>query len=334
MLDYLAIKLLGLEPSCYEAASAAEKRKIQLVLFAFSAVLALSLVSMYLTGLFISGRHVAAFFIGILGSFVLISIFRFSLILIKPRIVLLDQLNETVIQTTFKEKWQRLKGLFTRAAKLRFNGDMAVPGFTLVFRFLYLGLLAFVLIFPLTILLNWTSMMDYNQELRDDALRVYRETEQSHASERNKTIDSGELQQRMSWYERKVSREYFTMKLYTRAAQLSTFKPVTILVIFLFIFPHLALFGLMRNKKYTYVTALNAHFKKKIESDFEELKSRSLQIIRGKGHAPEKHDLSFLSKGNPYLTPNPESAERKNISFKEWQVELKKAQVSTNTAAN
>jgi hypothetical protein len=102
--DFLAISLLGLEPTCYEQASNSEKASIKLVLFSFSIILIFSLIATFIIGLFVSGNNWMAFLIAILGTYILISILRFSLILIKPEIKIFTQINEVVIKTTWKEK--------------------------------------------------------------------------------------------------------------------------------------------------------------------------------------------------------------------------------------
>ena len=159
MLEKFAIFLLGLEPKCYHSATQKEKSYINWVLFSFAAVLLSCLAAMFVIGLFVSGSQIVAFLIMLLGTFVFVSIFRFSLILIKPELTFLVKFNQTVLQTTWKEKWQQmvtgLKSWRNYFKTIRWNPDVAIPGFTLVFRLFYMGLLAFVLVLVLS---SWIAL--------------------------------------------------------------------------------------------------------------------------------------------------------------------------------
>lgn len=321
MLEKLAIYLLGLEPECYHTASQQEKSYINWVLFSFAAVLLSCLAAMFVIGLFVSGSQIVALLIMLLGTFVFVSIFRFSLILIKPELTFLVKLNQTVLQTTWKEKWQQiitsLKSWRSYFKTIRWNPDVAIPGFTLVFRLFYMGLLAFVLVFPITTIFHWQRTMSYNQELRDKALQVYTKglEEQSTLVAFESDISTSK---KLSWYENKVSGEYFTMQLFKYASTYPEFKLMLWFVGIILFLPHFFLFRMMRNKEFVYQAAVQAHFKQIIEANYTELEKSAKRVLAKYNlFEPEKH-LKFLQKGNPYQEKD-KPLVRENISFKDLQ---------------
>ncbi len=323
MTDAIAISLLGLEPKCYHQASATEKGSIKLVLFSFLVILILAMISTFVIGLFVSGRIYFAVPISLLGTYILISIFRFSLILIKPEIKFIRQLNENVIKTTWLEKWTKLKlALVTfrsRLKTIRWNTNVAIPGFTIFFRLLYLGLLAFVIIFPLTVLSNWTDATSYNEQLREKALLRYQESERAYQVQTKQFAADVEMNDRMNWYEEKVSHEFFTMKLFVRSMQYASFRLITFLVFGLFIIPHFLLFRLMRNPNYQYVPSVNAYFESIITSDFNTLQQEAKQVLKSKGLQVDALNLKFLTKNHPYLVEESVLKPLENVTWKSWK---------------
>ena len=326
MIDSFAISLLGLEPHCYQQASATEKGNIKLVLYAFVGICILSLMSTFLIGLFVSGRYYYALPISLLGTYILISIFRFSLILIKPEIKFISRLNEVVLKTTWKEKWAKFKSsigsIRKRLKNIRWNTNVAIPGFTIFFRLLYLGLLAFVIIFPITVLTNWSDATSYNEELREKALSSYEQTERSFQKQSQQFYSSSDFSEKMTWYEEKVSHEYFTMKLFVRAMSYPSFGFITILVLGLFLLPHFLLFRLMRNIHYQYVPSVNAYFESIISSDFNTLQQDAKQLLQSKGFQVDALNLNFLTKNHPYLIHEEEVKSLENVTWKSWQEKI------------
>jgi hypothetical protein len=321
--DFLAISLLGLEPTCYDQASNSEKASIKLVLFSFSIILIFSLIATFIIGLFVSGNNWMAFLIAILGTYILISILRFSLILIKPEIKIFTQINEVVIKTTWKEKITKIKTYFAnKFKKFEWNFNVPIPGFTLFFRLLYLGLLSYVIIFPLTLLSNWEDVKSYNNELRESALQTYKEAEltfQRHAFDSSR---NAEFEEKIRWYEEKISHEYFTTKLFLRGMNYPSFTAISFLVFILFALPHFLLFRLMKKQSNTYVNAVKKYFASLITNDFQDLKNNSKSLLKSKGFNPDQLNLVFLDKNNPYLTQKPAEINRENISWKNWRIKL------------
>jgi hypothetical protein len=323
LIDLLAIKLLGLEPGPYASASGRERSSILLVLISFMVVLLGAIVATYIIGLFVSGNFVVAVPIAVIGTFVLISIFRFSLILIKPRISLVDTINQKVIRTSFKEKWEALKKWWhDRIQGKGLPGSFVnspIPGFTTVFRLFYLGLLACVIIFPLTVLLHWEASMNYNLELRAKALEEYRKSERMFEKKSGEINSGYSFERKMSRHEAKVNRSYFTMKLFIRALSYPSFTMVCVFVLLCFFVPHFLLFQLMRNQNYTYINSVNGYFKDLITENYSQLEKEATRIVIQKNKTGIQTNLSFLTKDNPYLEEEeaPESA--KNVSWKEWQ---------------
>jgi uncharacterized damage-inducible protein DinB len=326
LIDSFAISLLGLEPQCYQQASATEKGSIKLVLYAFVGICILSLTSTFLIGLFVSGRYYYALPISLLGTYILISIFRFSLILIKPEIKFISRLNEVVLKTTWKEKWAKFKasisGIRTRLKNIRWNTNVAIPGFTIFFRLLYLGLLAFVIIFPMTVLSNWSDATSYNEQLREKALSAYENAELSFQKQTQQFYSSSDLTERMTWYEEKVSHEYFTMKLFIRAMSYSSFGLISLVVFGLFLIPHFLLFRLMRKSDYQYVPSVNAYFESIITSDFNSLQQEAKHILQSKGFHVDALNLNFLTKNHPYLIHEQEVKPLENVTWKSWQEKI------------
>jgi hypothetical protein len=323
LIDSLSIALLGLEPSCYYNTVGSERSSIRFVSYAFLCLLILSLIATYLIGLFVSGYHISAFIISILGSFILISIFRFSLILIKPEIKLIKQFNEVIIQTSWKTKLQSFRSLL-KSKKLSFNNfkwnsNRAIPGFTFVFRTIYLMLLALIIIFPLTVLSNFKDATSYNNELRLKALSIYRTTEINFLNQTKLEESKNDFNKRISWYENKVNHEYFTMKIFTRAMNYSSFNGIAISIMILFFLPHLLLFRLMRNPNYTYVPSLKNHFQSLITEDFNHLNNDVKQILKNKGYTINEIDLKFLNKNNPFIEKETEIPSVENVSWDTWQ---------------
>lgn len=324
MLEKLAIYLLGLEPNCYSKALQKEKSYINLVLCSFAALLLCCLAAMFVIGLFVSGNKLIAVLIMLLGTFVFVSIFRFSLILIKPELTFLVKLNQSVLQTTWKEKWQQLKlsmqSWRTYLKNIRWNPNVAIPGFTLIFRLFYLGLVAFVLVFPITTIFHWERTITYNQEIRDKALRIYtKDIQEQHTLVAFESAIS--TSKKLSWYEDKVSNEYFTMQLFQYASTYPEFKLMVWFVGLILFFPHFFLFRMMRNKEFVYQSAVQDYFKELIIADYKALEINARKALsKYKSFQPEKH-LRFLQKGNPYLESETPLV-RTNISFKELQDHL------------
>ena len=320
MLDNLAIFLLGLEPNCYAKATQQEKSYIQWVLLSFTAVLISCLAAMFVTGFFVAGNLFAALIIMVLGSFVFISIFRFSLILIKPELRFLVTLHQVVLQTTWKEKWQQarknLKLWRSFFKNIRWNSDAAIPSFTLVFRLIYMGLMAFVLVFPLTTLFHWERTMAYNQTLRDKALKVYT-TELNQPVLADKAVDF-KSDQNLSWYEEKVSKEYFTMQLFKHASTYTEFGLIIWLVGLMLFLPHYFLFHMMRKKEFVYQAAVQAHFKELIEGNFNELDRAAHRVLSKYRFFDPTIHVQFLHKGNPFQEKE-EYPVRENIRYQELQ---------------
>ncbi|MFN5293332.1 MAG: hypothetical protein ACK5BW_06930, partial [Flavobacteriia bacterium] len=229
-----------------------------------------------------------------------------------------------------KEKWEQIvmgfKNLGQRLKTIRWNTNVPIPGFTIVFRFLYMGLLAFVLVFPLTTLFHWSATMQYNDQLRQEALQTYRNGINNLP---NSQIAAAE--QQLSFYEEKVSHEYFTMQLFKKASTFPEFKLVSILVCALLFLPHALLFILMRNKDFSYVASLNTHFKSLIENNYAQLEAEAkIELAKFKAFS-SKYDLSFLNKGNPYLE-QVSKIKRENISWKELQVRITQSNQITSSS--
>ena len=326
MIELFAISLLGLEPDFYEIASSAEKARFKIVLFSFSIILIFAFISTYIIGLFVSGRIYYAVPISVLGTFILISIFRFSLILIKPEITFIRQINENVIKTTWKEKWTKLKLAFTfmrsRLKKIRWNTNVAIPGFTFFFRLLYIGFLAVLIIFPLTVLSNWSDAKSYNEKLRENALYTYQKSELAFQEQVKQFSSEVDMNERMLWYEEKVSHEYFTMKLFVRAMNYPSFGFITLLVFGLFLIPHFLLFRLMRNKSYNYFSSVNDYFNSIITSDFNTLQQDAKRILQSKGIQEDSLNLSFLTKNHPNQVHEQEDKPLENVTWKSWQEKI------------
>lgn len=320
-IDRSARYLLGLEEKCYDLVGAKEKSFIYSVLLAFVIVLVCCILAMFVIGLFVSGNTVIAIGISILGTFVFISIFRFSLTLIKPDITLLKNIkdvNTILFKSTWKEKWQKTVEQFKKISKFNFKSDWSIPGFTSVFRLLYMGLLAFVLIFPLTTLTHWSETMEYNVELRNKALLNYNKTIKN-----TKTIysfnDEIAFSEKMSWYEEKVSNEYYTMQLFKRSINYPLFSFICIFICFALFFPHFLLFKLMRNESFIYVSSLKDYFKSMIERDFQELNKEAKNYLNRYSASANKIDLSYLNKDNPYIEKL-ERKEREKITWDQYEV--------------
>ena len=324
LIDSFAISLLGLEPQFYLQASTAEKGSIKWVLYSFVVITILSLIATYLIGLFVSGRYYFALPISILGTYILISILRFSLILIKPEIKIIRKINETILKTTLKEKWTKLKSglstLWSNIKIFRWNSNAAIPGFTIFFRLLYMGLLAFIIIFPLVVLLNWSDASSYNNQLREKALSNYYNTEKSFQNQTHQSSSLSDLTKRMTWYENKVSHEFFTMKIFVRATNYSNFGLITCLVFGLFLLPHLLLFRLMRKSEYNSVSSVNEYFESIITSDFNTLQQDAKRILKSKGYKLDS--MSFLTKNNPYKAYEPELNPLENVTLESWKSKI------------
>lgn len=329
-MDGIAIRLLGLEPECYERAGDSERMLIRWVMYSFMSVLLSSLIATYIIGLFVSGSYLLAILISFMGTFVMISIFRFSLILIKPRIMLMDQLKEN-LTSTWKEKWQKIKNWFKKGQEIATDPGSVlskpIPGFTTIFRLTYLVMLACVLIFPLCVVLNWKAAMQYNQQLRQEALEEYRISERVFGAHKGSISDSNEMQRRMAWYEDKVSNEYFTMALFVRAKHYDNFWLVSAFVLFFLFLPHWLLFRWMRNNSYSYVSTFNTYIKELIISDLQQLKKEAEAIVEKKNSRKMAIDLGFLTSGDPYKPSQITIPKKKNISWKEWQKKLEPQQI-------
>jgi hypothetical protein len=323
LIDLIAIKLLGLEPGPYASSSAKERSSILLVLTSILVVLVSAIIATYIIGLFVSGSYIVAIPIAAIGTFVLISIFRFSLILIKPSISLVDTFKQKIIRTSFKEKWEALKKWWhDRIQGKGLPGSFVnspIPGFTTVFRLFYLGLLACVIIFPLNVLLNWKASMNYNLELRTRALENYRQSEQMFEKKSNETNSNYFFEKKMSRLHERVNKSFFTMQLFQHSLNFDSFKLVCLFVLTCFFVPHYLLFQLMRNQDYTYIKSVNGYFKELITENFSRLETEAHHIVKQRNQTCVQPNLSFLNKNNPYLEEEKTPEIAKNVSWKEWQ---------------
>lgn len=320
MLQELAIRVLGLEPNCYAKANVQERSFIMLVLVAFATVVITCLVAMFIIGLFVSGSAWWAVPISILGSFVFVSIFRFSLILIKPELSLLVVINESVIKTTLEEKFKKIIAhLVTWKSALksfRFNSNWAIPGFTVVFRLLYLGLMAFVLIFPLTTLTQWSNAMEYNQSLRNQSIQSYNYGV-DHPNTMFVVKTKTEIEAQKDWYADKINTAYFTMRIFTHSTDYSSFVLVAFLVCLGLFLPHALLFFMMRSKQFVYQSSVRTYFKGLIEQNFTSLEHEAKQHLSTfQGIDPETY-LKVLYSNNPYL-PKSEFTHPKVMSYDQY----------------
>ena len=232
-------------------------------------------------------------------------------------------MNDVILKTSLKTKLLSFKSLLINKKlglnNFKWNSNLAIPGFTFVFRTLYLVLLALIIIFPLTVLSNFKDATSYNNELRLKALSIYRTTEINFLNQTKLEESKNDFNNRISWYENKVNHEYFTMKLFTRAMNYSSFKIIAISVIVLFFLPHLLLFRLMRNPNYTYVPSLKNHFQSLITEDFNHLNDDVKQILKNKGYKINEIDLKFLNKNNPFIEKETETPSVENVSWDTWQ---------------
>ena len=150
-------------------------------------------------------------------------------------------------------------------------------------------------------------------------MSIYRTTEINFLNQTKLEESKNDFNNRISWYENKVNHEYFTMKLFTRAMNYSSFKIIAISVIVLFFLPHLLLFRLMRNSNYTYVPSLKNHFQSLITEDFNHLNDDVKQILKNKGYKINEIDLKFLNKNNPFIEKETETPSVENVSWDTWQ---------------
>lgn len=322
MIQQLAIRLLGFEPKQLQRAHSSEHVGIAVVVVSSLVVLICAAIATYVLGIFISGSLWIALPIAALGTFVLFSIFRFSLILIKPRIGLVDRLNEVLLKPTLSEYWLAIRNGFKRLVEGKLFrhklSSHAIPGFTLIFRSIYLALIACVLIFPLTVLVQWNESMQFNKELRQAALQTYLDRNNT----RVKVYDKHDEQTRKQAYQlyvNEVNHSFYTMRLLERGMEGAAFVPITVFIIICFVLPHVILFNLMRKPGYTYIQEVQDYYQTIITQDFAQLNQEAGILIATKNKTGHTLDLSFLTKGNPYLTKEQDSDSPKTVDWNTWQ---------------
>ena len=98
--------------------------------------------------------------------------------------------------------------------------------------------------------------MQYNNELRDEALLNYENNLRAHKTTLTYNNQVSAASQ-MSWYEKKVQNEYYTMKLFIRATEYPFFSGILIFIGLVLFLPHYLLFNLMRNKSVEYFSLTN-----------------------------------------------------------------------------
>jgi hypothetical protein len=167
--------------------------------------------------------------------------------------------------------------------------------------------------------------MEFNESLRQEALEKYRKGVYT-----TPTINGYAAERQLSFYEEKVSHEYFTMQLFQKATTYPEFTLVALFVCTLLFLPHALLFMMMRNKDFSYVASLNALFKKLIEANYAQLEVGARQQLSKFKAFGSTHDISFLQKGNPYLA-EPTQITREKISWKELQNRIAKTNTTTNS---
>ena len=178
----LTIEILGLEGDIFSSLSARERSLYSLVTICFLGFFLLSIFSSFFIAFLITGSYLLSFFIGIFLVFVINSVIRFSLLIIKRPVSKVLEEKEPISDTAAivspsvtpvtpipASKFSTFLNKFD-FRKIFKSGQ--VPGFNFMLRTFFSSVFSLILIFPLTALINKSSV---NSLLEQKRTELYQE---------------------------------------------------------------------------------------------------------------------------------------------------------------
>lgn len=220
--DDITIKLLGLERNLWTQIDDSEQGKYKNVMYAYFIFLALSVISSIFFIYMILNALLSAFIVGIMMSFVIGSIVRFSLIIFRRSIF--DKLHEkqkkdkqvlpSVIHiehsSTLKNEnvnnaneikqvnlpgksavlLDKISTTFKKIKFPQFSKNSKVPGLAGFIRFSILAIMGLLVIFPLSCLLHLTTIQELNEKIGNAYIEQYEKDLKTQFEKNNQKINS------------------------------------------------------------------------------------------------------------------------------------------------
>ncbi len=192
ILHRKTIQLLGLEPDLWEKSTENEIRSFSIVFLLFVVFVIVSVISSISMMYMITSGLIISIITGIFMSYVVCTIFRFSLVILRRSLYdHISKNNQSVndpevdaflskisLTTNYLEKLQfflqaafiHIRNMLKKILTGTFDSNKPVLFLAPIIRFSILTILSFILIFPLSCLLSYTSIIDFNEQLRESLI--------------------------------------------------------------------------------------------------------------------------------------------------------------------
>jgi hypothetical protein len=176
-MDEFVIAVLGLEESLWAQISTAEQRKYSIAVFLFAILSALCMLASFVFIYMITSALPAVIIGGLILSFILISMIRFSLISLRKSVFDNPNIQE-VAEAASKPLgfFQKIKSKFKNLFRFKpITANSAIPGLAMAIRIFFMGVIAMLIIFPLACLLNYNSIQQINIQKRSALVQAYQQ---------------------------------------------------------------------------------------------------------------------------------------------------------------
>jgi len=182
-LKRLIIEILGLEDHIFSSVSAREKSLFSLVVICFIGFFLLSIFSSFFLAFLITGSYLFSFTLGLFLIFVVNFVIRFSLLIIKRPVSKVIEVKEVLTETTpiaipivTPNASSKLLNMLKKFDIRSIFKSGQVPGFNFSLRIFFSTVFALILIFPLTALINKSTV---NSLLGEKRMELYKENYKS-----------------------------------------------------------------------------------------------------------------------------------------------------------
>ena len=182
-MDEFVIAVLGLEESLWIQISAAEQRKYSIAVFLFAILSALCMVASFVFIYMITSTTIVAILGGLILTFILISMIRFSLLSMRKSVFDKPNIEETT-ELAVKPNGilQKLKSKIKSIFSFKpITADSAIPGLAMVIRLFFMSVIATLIIFPLACLMNYSNIQQITIQKRNALVEAFEQQEKSQS---------------------------------------------------------------------------------------------------------------------------------------------------------
>ena len=189
-MDEFVIAVLGLEESLWIQISAAEQRKYSIAVFLFAILSALCLLASFVFVYMITSTISVAIIGGLILSFILISMIRFSLISMRKSVFdnpNIQEVAESAIKPIgfFQKIKLKIKSLFSFKP---ITSNSPIPGLAMAIRLFFMSVIAFFIIFPLACLMNYSNILQINVQKRIALVESFQQQEKVQSTKEGERL--------------------------------------------------------------------------------------------------------------------------------------------------